>query len=274
LSYRLIKNQSGLSIIEALVAIGIMSMMIAFFAQSQVNQMKEMKALNEKIAILDFEKLLISALSDGSTCQHVLNNPAPLTFNSTTITSTTPAVLTPSTPLYAGVRSGVPGPVVAQVGQRISPATNSLTIDSIRLVITEGSAGNFKGYWEIALNPAGMVRALKPVRIQTVMAGDITIPTSTSITSCMGASTTALTVTRRPNSVTAWRWPTASVSCQADEYLVSGGGGCISLGPPGTGFMFIRASQPTADNLGWTLSCDTPRLQNARAEVFALCAKR
>lgn len=263
-----------MSLIEALVAIGIMAIVITIISQIQLNQMKEMKALSEKVAVLDFEKVLISSLADGSTCQHVTNNPAPLTFNSTTISSTTPAILTPTTPLYAGVKLGVPGPVIAQVGQRISPNLNSVVVSSIRLLITEGSAGQFKGYWEVALNPNGMTRPLKPLRIQTVMAGDVTVPTSARITSCMGSASSAPLITKRLNTVTAWRWPTATVNCLADEYVVSGGGVCVSLGPPGMGYMFLNTSRPTAIGEGWTVSCDTPMNQNARAEAHALCAKR
>jgi hypothetical protein len=251
-----------------------MAIVITIIAQIQLNQMKGMKALNEKVAVLDFEKVLISSLADGSTCQHVTNLPVPLTFNSTTISSTTPVVITPTLPLYSGVKLGVPGPVIAQVGQRISPNLNSVVVDSIRLVITEGNAGQFKGYWEVALNPNGMTRPLKPLRIQTVLAGDVTVPTSARITSCMGSASSAPVITRRNNNVTAWRWPSATINCLADEYVVSGGGVCVSLGPPGTGFMFLNTSRPTTTGEGWIVSCDTPRNQNARAEVYALCAKR
>lgn len=263
-----------MSLVQVLVGIGITSVLVAVISQAQMNQMKEMKALSEKLAVLDFEKMLISSLADGSTCQHVTNNPSPLTFDSTTISAATPAILTPTEPLYAGVKLGIPGPIVAQVGLGISPAPNSIEVSSINLVITEGSGGQFKGYWEVSLNPVGMVRSLKALRIQTVLIGDISVPTATRITSCMGSATTMPVITRRPAAVTAWRWPSASVSCLPDEYLLSGGGSCISLGPPGTGFMFIAASESTPDSNGWIVRCDTPRNQNARAEVYVLCAKK
>lgn len=268
------KDQSGISLVETLIALGLLSVMALLFSQVQLSQMREMKALSEKVVVLDFEKLLISSLSDGTTCQHILNSPTPLTFDSTAISSTTPAILTPTLPIYAGVKLGVPGPVVAEVGQLISPISNSVRVSSIRLLITEGSAGSFKAHWEIAFDSSKMVRSLKPAVVQTVLVGDITTPTSTRIVSCMGSSSAnEPVVTVRRAQVEAWRWPTATVLCQPDEYLLSGGGSCVSLGAPGVGFMFVNTTEPTASGDGWTISCDTPAHQNARAVVHALCAK-
>ena len=261
-------NQSGMTLVEVLVAIGIMSIFVAVMTQMQVNQMKEMKALNEKLAVLDFEKLLIGSLADGSTCLHVLNTPTPTTFNSTALPDT-PQVITPTNPLYARVVNGVPGPVVARVGDQVAADLNSVIIRSIQLRIVAGSGSSFTGQWEIDFDQSRMVRPLKAIQISTALTADITNPTAARITSCMGNGSTPSAPTRIvTRTYTAWRWGAGAADCDADEEMVTGGGTCTAW----NGGTFLINSSPTAN--GWYIGCDTPSHYDTTATVYAVCRKR
>lgn len=72
------------------------------------------------------------------------------------------------------------------------------------------------------------------------------------------------------STATAHRWPTATASCPSGKKITGGGGRCVSLGNNGVGWVFLSNSYPINDN-EWTVSCDTPKEQNVRAEVYVLC---
>lgn len=268
--FKIGKSQKGMTLVEVLVCLGIIATLAAVFAQYQLNQMKETKALNEKSATVDLEKVLISALADGSGCLHALNTPTALTFDSTAVTSSSPVDLVPTVPLYSKVVSGVPGPVVARVGDTASPAARSVVIQSIKLRITEGSGTNFKGAWIIDFDTSQMVRPLKPVMVSTILRVDNTNPAAATIIGCMNEGSSGVGPTRIvTQTYSAWRWPNGTATCDADEYLVSGGGQCSSA----IGWMMIAASYPHGTN-AWYVACDTQMHINATLTVYALCAKK
>ena len=75
--------------------------------------------------------------------------------------------------------------------------------------------------------------------------------------------------TTRTKSKSAYRWPSVTVSCNKNEVLTGGGGNCASLA--GKGWMFMPRSRPKGNS--WTVGCDTPEKQNARATAYAICMK-
>lgn len=181
----LLLTQNGMSLVELLVSVGIMAIIMAGFASMQVQQQRESRAITEKLASMDFEKLLQSAMMDGTTCKFILNNPTALTFNSTALSPTTPQYVTPSRPLYAQVNGATPGPVVAQLNQPLS-GNPSLVPNLIRLKIESGSGGTYIGRWEVHFDSDRLVRALKPVTVSTVLTVDTSNPSAARIMNCLG----------------------------------------------------------------------------------------
>lgn len=183
-----------MSLIEVMVSIGIMSIMLVVFTTMMTNQNKEIKAMNEKMAVQESFRLLSASLSSGKACKYALNNPTALTFNSTapfpqTINLSTQA---PPRPIYSYVNEGPPvvlGPVLANVGSSISPLAPQLTVSQIRLVITGGSGNEYLGNWVIDFAPGTMVRALKPISISTTLNVDATVPAAARIVSCLEPAT-------------------------------------------------------------------------------------
>src|SRR5947209_6537565 len=93
--FKTIKNQRGQSLVQVIISASIMGIMMLAVAAMMTSQRNEAKALTEKLATSDLEKVLIASLSTGTVCSYVLNNPVVLTFNSATL----PATITlPSTP--------------------------------------------------------------------------------------------------------------------------------------------------------------------------------
>ena len=87
--------------------------------------------------------------------------------------------------------------------------------------------------------------------------------------SALSSASARSVFTIRTKSKTAFRWPSVTASCHANEVLTGGGGTCQSLG--GQGWMFINRSYPVGNS--WTVSCDTPEKQQARATAYAICMK-
>ncbi len=177
-------NQKGISIIEVLIATGIMAIVMAGFSSMLLNQNKETKSVSEVLAGLDLQKNLIIVLAEGSVCNHILNNPAQLTFNSSAL----PQTIIPTLPIYASMVSGTPGVVVAQIGQQASVYSTTMIIKSIRLNIISGSGTTYTGNWVIDFDETKSVRPHKPIAIGAVLNVDNTVPAATKITGCMGKS--------------------------------------------------------------------------------------
>ncbi len=174
-------NIHGVSIIEALAAMGIFAIISSAMISLQIIQQRETKGLSEKLALLDAERLFMTSLVDGSSCLHILKNPVALTFDSQNL----PQYITPTLPLYSKVVAGVPGPILAQVGVPLNQGTPTVVVKSIKMKIISGSAGTYSANWEISLDPTLLVRALKPITVSALLTADDTIPASAKITGCM-----------------------------------------------------------------------------------------
>lgn len=174
----------GFSLVEMLLAIGISAVVMGAMITLQLQQLREANHLSDKLATLDLEKTLVTELSDGSTCQYILNNPTQLTFNSTALSPSSPQYMAPTLPIYSKVVAGVPGPVLAQVGSPVSGPSDSLKVASIRLKILSGVGNIFKANWEISFSNVSGIRAIKPITVSTVLIADVSIPTAAKVLSC------------------------------------------------------------------------------------------
>ncbi len=186
---RTLKNNHGLSIIEVLVAAGIMAIIMGGFTSMIMHQNKETKAVTEMLASLDLQKTLVGALADGTVCGYVMNNPTSLPFDATALPYT--ITLPNNRPLYAGVSSGTPTMPIAAVDQAPSPLANSLVVKTIKLIINSGSGNKFYGQWVIEFDHTKSVRAHRPAIVSTVLTANTTIPGASTISGCMGAGLTA-----------------------------------------------------------------------------------
>lgn len=191
-------GESGQSLTQALIAVALLALLATAFASLMAGQWRETRALEQKLASADLEKLLQASLADGSVCEYIVNNPSVLTFDSTAVSRSTPQVVSPSSPIYASVAPGPPvvlGPVVAEVGQPASAYSPSTVVQRIELRITgaptpappPGPNAVFTGDWVVMLDPTTLVRPLRPITISTRLTVDTTNPASARITGCQAA---------------------------------------------------------------------------------------
>lgn len=182
-----VNGQSGQSLVQVLVAVGIMGIVVAAMTSFQVQMSRESGAIAEKMAALDLQRELGVALADGTVCAYVLNNPAPLTFNATLVTPTTPQTIAVNRPIYNKIEGGVPGLVVAQLNQP-SALTSSLIVTSINLVVRAGAGTTFTGAWQVGFDNTRLKRAIRPAEVSTTLTVDLTNPAAARITGCQGNS--------------------------------------------------------------------------------------
>lgn len=217
-------GQSGQSLVQVLVSVGIMGIVMMGFVSMLTTQQAETRALGEKFAAMDLERILAASLVNGSTCKYILNNPLVLTFDSTAVKAGVLATLTPNLPLYTEVLAGVPGSIVAEIGKPASVYSNSLIVNSIKLKIISGVGTSFLGHWEIGFDSTKTVRPLKPITIATLITADISTPAAAKVTDCMGGAGSVnfntcrvvknSGVTNGVNGITAM--------CSANEVIISG----------------------------------------------------
>lgn len=78
---------------------------------------------------------------------------------------------------------------------------------------------------------------------------------------------------RKANSVTAFRWPTATVSCPPDMRVTGGGGRCSGLGIQGKSVGYVFLVNNFGDEHQWYVTCDSPQYeQDVTAEAIVYCS--
>lgn len=182
----LLLNRRGQTLIQAVVALGLMSVISLGFATVMNQQNKELKALQENLAVLDLEKSLIAATSSGQVCQYVLNSPSPRTFNATNVFAGRPEEINlGSSPIPASVVGGTPGPTLVQAGVPIANQNSRVHVKAVKFVINSGAGANFTGHWQVEFDNTRTVRSLKPLKVSGSLVADTTNPAAATVSLCM-----------------------------------------------------------------------------------------
>ena len=72
------RSQTGMSLIETMVSIAVLSISILAFATMTTNQNRSNRALTEKIATLDLVDVMIRAIADPAACSNMLTSSGPI----------------------------------------------------------------------------------------------------------------------------------------------------------------------------------------------------
>ncbi len=185
-------TSSGMSLVELLVSLGILSIIMIGMSSYMVAQQREARSLTEVLAKIDIEKLLLTSLADGSVCtaelsNNALNASAPYTIDTTSATTAAATVINLSG-LHAS--SAVGSPFIIQTGSAPSPMAESLKVNSITLTnfISTGIADQYKADLIIAFNGA-LIRQLRPIILQSIITTKSTDPINAKkITGCTSGS--------------------------------------------------------------------------------------
>ena len=230
----MIKNKNGISILEVLIAAGIMTILMAGFSSMLLNQNKESRAVAEILAAQDLQKSIIGIMARGDVCQYLL---APKTFNATQVAGGVAYEIDMGNqPIYAAmVTSGTPSVAFIKKGDKASGFTNSLIVESIKFIIESGTIsgnqGSFVGRWIIDFDGNKSVRKLKPVSVAAVINADTTIATAAKSISCLGSG--GGSGSGQPNFIA--KWETDSLLSDSDIYE-----------NPATGNIGIGTSSPAS----------------------------
>ncbi|MGZ6440686.1 MAG: PulJ/GspJ family protein [Pseudobdellovibrionaceae bacterium] len=195
---RLSRNE-GQSLISVMIGMGVMVIMALAFMSMMSTQQKEARAIAEKLASLDLERVIIASFADGSICtaelsDSTLNPSAPYTINTSLLSgysihlNAIHAAATPSSP------------VLVSAGSPVSPLINSLKVSGINFKnFTVASGNKYLAELEISFDQTNLVRSIKPVVAKVIIGTDA----SQKINSCMnggpGASTGVTTIYQCPN---------------------------------------------------------------------------
>lgn len=173
-------NSKGQSLIQVLVSIGLMSILITLFASIVTSQQKEIKSLTEKQAYIEFSNFAIDTLSTGEVCKFETNNPTVQTLD-----------LTPDNIQNAKftfnelhTKPDSTSPMLVRVGDAVSSLTNSLVVKSIELAEFSGGGPSYLANWVIKFDEEKTVRALKPLKIKTMVNFDTANLAASKVQNC------------------------------------------------------------------------------------------
>lgn len=150
----------GFSLIEVIIAIGLMGLVATTSATLMVDQNRQIKSISGKIATNDTKNSLIAVMQNPAVCAANLDTAIDplLVFDST--------VADPSIN-FTRIRSGidVASPPVIEVGQDIN-VNSGVTVASISLRnLTDIGANRWSGVWVVTLNTPTGSTPLRPITL-------------------------------------------------------------------------------------------------------------
>lgn len=146
----------------AVMAIG----MVAFSSMMKVQQ-NEVRALSEKLASLDLEKLLITTLANGSICTALLSNSA--------VNSDAPYTIDASSSIDLSTQgipaSDAPGaPSLIRAGDLASTMSPTLKVGSIKVSnFTSVGSDRYLAEIQVSFDSSSWIRPIKPIKVKTAI---------------------------------------------------------------------------------------------------------
>jgi len=176
-------GNSGINLIEVMIASGIMTVMAVAFAQMMGNQQRETRALAEKLAALDYQGLLGKILADGTVCTFDLTNTTLPANTGNPKSFVDGSVITPfSLGRIHSSSVGASPPVFAQAGSRVSPTVSvaSISVGNITKIAAQKYTAEIQVYF------SGSLRNLKPAVSSVVLKtdGGVATPGRETIIKC------------------------------------------------------------------------------------------
>ncbi len=177
-------NSRGFSLIEVICVAGIMSILSLAIANMIVNQNRELKSIDEKMAQQNVQLLITNVLSSPTFCSCFMGTN---TFNYTTSTwNTFPSSIGSS---YDAACTSLGTPLLS-VGSNIGNSNllpSSMSMQNI--TETTAGSGNFTANLIVQLDSSLLVRSRKPITVpmyfKVNMAG---VATARSLSSCASVS--------------------------------------------------------------------------------------
>lgn len=175
-----LKNSRGLTLIEILVASGIMMVLLFATMSMMINQFRETEIISQKLAVLDLEKFLILNSGANDICaRYMTTNPNGFTFPTASFPPIAPVQISE---LYL---SSASAQLLTKVGQSVTGAGN-FKVEQINLTDFGGTASNYIATLNVSF--AGALRPTKPLQVKLKLATTV-VGADTIIIGCPGLNT-------------------------------------------------------------------------------------
>lgn len=173
-----LNSNSGFSLVEVLVALSLM--MVAGLAMTTMmhNQMKEIKAMQEKMATVELGTNIVKTLTSSSICRFLMSDPSQSSVSSTpnrsadTIDATNATTLAASTITFQRLpaAASITAIPVAKVGDAASANTPNFKVTSMKFKnFTSNGIDQYLADLEVNFTqPPLAVRSLKPFVLEKV----------------------------------------------------------------------------------------------------------
>lgn len=187
-------SERGQSLVGTLVGVGILGVIVMVMTSIFSSQHRELKGLQERLAVLDSNRILSEVMASG-VCTFMVSNAGPwlpsgvtlpLNFDRSVVnTSTSPNLRLQQILAQANATA----PAVIQVGQAPVSSAPSATVESIEITNITGdpNGDQFLAELQVKFNAGDMVRPLKPVTLKIPLT-TTTSGSTKNITACDAAS--------------------------------------------------------------------------------------
>lgn len=184
------KDQSGLGLIEVLVALGVMSIIGMATMTMIENQHRQITVLVQRQEMADLKNTMLTLLSKPNVCSWQLKDRVVNVSGALSEASPSSTVL--SLPI---LRQGTTATsaILAQVNQNLPGSRLRVTSISFRGIYPTGNPNEYRGNFEIVLNSGSTTLATKPVQITQVIQTVASDPLNAKRIDSCGAAAAAAT---------------------------------------------------------------------------------
>lgn len=179
--FKLIKSQSGISLIEAILALSMLSI-LAFSMLSITNSIqRQMKATTQRQDVFEFRNLLNQQLSKGSICSWQLAG-QPVDISGVLTQSSPSSTIIDLPRLYQGPDNT--SAILAEVGSRLPGSDLVVSKILFKDIYKTGNPNEYMGTFEIQFDPSTVAGIMKPIQHQKLFMANPISSTSADILSC------------------------------------------------------------------------------------------
>ncbi len=183
----LLINRTGMSLIEVLVTMGIMSIIMTVAAKSLLDQQNQIKFLEQKSEVLDLKLRLNNLLENSEYCKTTIDPNSSFDLRSVTQTQTNSTVIT-----YSNLSTGpVSHPIILfTVGSKINSSLNAPIVEAITLskFFKTTTNGIYKASFKINFTQLPQKFSLAGIEKDILVIVDDSNPASTKFVDCFGSS--------------------------------------------------------------------------------------
>lgn len=181
-------TESGLSLIEVLIAVAILVVVSMGMAGSLSHFHNQLRGISQKQEIIELKNLMTQQMSKVGVCTWQLKDKVIDVSMATTEASPSPTVLNLGE-IYMG--QDATSPILAKSGQRIPESLSGVQVSSIffKNIYATGNPNEYKGIFQINFDSTSLAAPVKPLQVQQIFWTEAADPVGAKrIQVCKGGS--------------------------------------------------------------------------------------